>query len=156
MARRRDGFWPGRVCRVRGDVLGLCLVLLAGAALRFYGLDWDGGHWLHPDERQIYFVVARLALPQTLAEALSPDSPLNPAFFAYGSLPFYLLKAVAASLAFLSEPLADPDKLHWIGRPLAVLLDLATVLLTYRLARVLYRSPGRAVESTVGVDSGAR
>jgi hypothetical protein len=121
----------------------LALILAAGAALRFYGLDWDGGHWLHPDERQIYFVTLSLGWPHSLAEALSPDSPLNPRFFAYGSLPLYLLKTVAVLLAPLSSVIRDPDNLHLIGRPLAALFDLGTVYLTYRLARIVL-SPARS------------
>jgi 4-amino-4-deoxy-L-arabinose transferase-like glycosyltransferase len=115
----------------------LALILAAAAGLRLYGLNWDGGQWLHPDERQIYFVTLSLGWPHSLAQALSPASPLNPHFFAYGSLPIYLLKIVAALLAPLSPVLRDPDNLHLVGRPLAVLFDLGTVFLTYRLAKVL-------------------
>lgn len=121
----------------RWQTLLLVLILALGAGLRLYGLDWDDGHWLHPDERQIYFVTLGLDWPHSLTEALSPDSPLNPQFFAYGSLPFYLLKLVAAVLAPLWPALRDPDNLHLAGRPLAVLFDLGTIYLTYRLARSL-------------------
>jgi len=125
----------------RKDVLLLALILVVGAALRLHGLNWDGGHWLHPDERQIYFITLGLAWPDSLAQALSPASPLNPHFFAYGSLPFYLLKIVAAALGALWPLVRDPDNLHLVGRPLAVLFDLGTVCLTYRLGRRLW--PGQ-------------
>jgi hypothetical protein len=121
-----------------GETLILVLILAVGAALRLYGLNWDAGHWLHPDERQIYFLTAGLGWPQSLAEALSPDSPLNPGFFAYGSLPFYLLRLVAGLAAPVWPALQDPDNLHLVGRPLAVVFDLGTVYLTYRLARTLW------------------
>ena len=114
-----------------------------GAALRFYGLNWDGGHWLHPDERQIYFVVLNLGWPDSLAEALSPTSPLNPGFFAYGSLPVYLLKLVAALVHVLWPAFSLDDNLHLVARPLVALADLGTVYLTYRLARVLWGSHRR-------------
>jgi hypothetical protein len=123
------------------SVLPLVLILVAAAALRFYGLNWDDGHWLHPDERKIYFVVMDLAWPRSLGEALSPDSPLNPGFFAYGSLPIYLLKLVASLLAPLWPTLRYLDNLHLVGRPLAALFDLGIVYLTYRLARILWRPP---------------
>jgi hypothetical protein len=119
------------------NTLLLFLILAAGAALRLYGLNWDGGQWLQPDERQIYFVTLGLAWPHSLAEALSASSPLNPHFFAYGSLPFYLLKLVAALLAPLWPALRDSDNMHLAGRPLATLFDLGTVVLTYRLAQAL-------------------
>jgi hypothetical protein len=120
----------------------LALILAAGGALRLYGLNWDGGQWLHPDERQIYFVTLGLGWPHSLAQALSPDSPLNPHFFAYGSLPLYLLKIIASLLAPLSPVIRDLDHLHLVGRPLAALFDLGTVYLTYRLARTIL-SPAR-------------
>jgi hypothetical protein len=113
------------------------LLLAAGAALRLYGLNWDDGQWLHPDERQIYFIVGGLGWPHSLAEALSPDSPLNPHFFSYGSLPFYLLKLVATLLAPFGAFVRNVDNLHLIGRPLSALFDVGTIYLTYRLARRL-------------------
>jgi hypothetical protein len=125
----------------RLEAVILALILAGGAVLRFNGLAWDDGHWLHPDERQIYFVVMDLDLPNSLAEALSADSPLNPGFFAYGSLPFYLLKLAVSLLAPAWPALQDPDNLHLVGRPLAALADLCIVYLTYRLARTLWPSP---------------
>jgi hypothetical protein len=121
----------------RREKLVLMVILAVAAALRFYGLNWDGGHWLHPDERMVYFVVGRLDWPKSLAEALQPDSPLNPAFFAYGSLPLYLLRLVATMLAPLWSALRDAGNLHLVARPLAALFDLGTVVLTYRLVCVL-------------------
>ena len=132
----------------------LVLILLVAAGLRLYGLNWDGGQWLHPDERQIYFIVLRLDWPQSLAEALSRASPLNPRFFAYGSLPFYLLKLVAGLLRPLWPALRDPDNLHLAGRPLAALFDLGTVYLTYRLARLLWRPLSRGAASPEGREAG--
>jgi hypothetical protein len=118
--------------------LVLPLILAVAAALRLYGVIWDGGYWLHPDERQIYFVANSLGWPQTLPQAVSSTSPLNPHFFAYGSLPIYLLKLLAVLLAPLSPVLRDPGNLHLIGRPLSALLGVGTVALTYRLARRLW------------------
>ncbi len=120
----------------------LLLILALSAALRIYGLGWDEGHWLQPDERQIYFVALELDWPSSLAQALSPESPLNPGFFAYGSLAIYLLRAVAAVLAYVWPALHDPDNLHLAGRLLAALFDLGTVYLTYRLARILISREG--------------
>ena len=135
------------------DALWLALIVGVGGALRLYGLNWDGGQWLQPDERQIYFVALGLGWPQSLAEAFSPASPLNPHFFAYGSLPIYLVRLIALLVAAA----ADPDNLHLVGRPLAVLFDLGTIILTYCLARQLWPTPraADARETRVGVDGGA-
>lgn len=126
---------------VRRETLFLALILIAGAALRCYGLNWDEGQWIHPDERQIYFVVGDLGWPDSLAQALSPDSPLNPKFFAYGSLPIYLLQITLALLRPIWPALRHPGYLHLAGRPLAVLFDLGTIYLTYRLVRTLWPAP---------------
>lgn len=120
----------------------LLLILALSATLRLYGLEWDEGHWLHPDERQIYFLVLDLGWPSSLTQALSPESPLNPGFFAYGSLPIYLLRAVATLLAAPWPALRDPDNLHLAGRLLATVFDLGTICLTYRLARRLVSLQG--------------
>jgi 4-amino-4-deoxy-L-arabinose transferase-like glycosyltransferase len=112
----------------------LLLILAFSATLRLYGLEWDAGHWLHPDERQIYFLVLDLRWPSSLAQALSAESPLNPGFFAYGSLPIYLLRAVTTLLASIWAALRDADNLHLAGRLLSTLFDLGTIYLTYRLA----------------------
>jgi hypothetical protein len=126
----------------------LGLILVVGAALRLYGLNWDGGQWLHPDERQIYFTVLSVDWPHSLTEALSPDSPLNPRFFAYGSLPIYLLKGIAVVLSPLWPAVRDPDNLHLAGRLLSAVADLGTVYLIYRLVRQL--DAGRGVWKRVG------
>jgi len=75
------------------------VVLIVGAIFRFYNLNWDDGHQLHPDEREIYMVVSGasgnppLSLPTSWSNFIavsdpSGGSPLNPHFFSYGSLPF--------------------------------------------------------------------
>jgi len=107
----------------------LILLLVVGAALRLYGVNWDDNHHLHPDERQITMVVSRLVLPPlsqwpsffappllTTPTGEDPSfwdadtSPLNPHFFAYGSLPFYMLRLTSHLLttpAFLSPHFAS-------------------------------------------------
>ena len=76
----------------------LLLIILLGAFLRLYNLNWDQGYHLHPDERAITMFTLPLNFPTSISEFLSTTSPLNPHFFAYGSLPMYLLKAVAVIL----------------------------------------------------------
>ncbi|MBN1137730.1 MAG: glycosyltransferase family 39 protein [Anaerolineae bacterium] len=131
----------------RRETLLLILILAFAAVLRLYGLTWDGGQWLHPDERQIYFVTLGLHWPGSLAEALSPASPLNPGFFAYGSLPFYLLRLVAALVSLVWPAVRDPDNLHLVARPLSALFDLGTIYLTYRLAHTLWPAASEGLGS---------
>ncbi|RLC87244.1 MAG: hypothetical protein DRJ03_06595 [Chloroflexi bacterium] len=94
------------------------------AALRFYGLDWDGGLGAHPDERYVVGVAESLRWPDRLNPFdVAPD-------YAYGHLPLYLL-ALAGSLAQGTDCLL-------VGRALTALFDLGTVALTFALARRVY------------------
>ena len=102
----------------------MSLLLLAAAALRFYGLDWDGGLGAHPDERYVVGVAEALRWP----DRLNPfDIAPN---FAYGHLPLYLL-ALTGKLVHGVDPLL-------VGRALAALFDLGTVALTFALGRRVY------------------
>ncbi len=154
----------------------LILVLVVGAALRLYGVNWDDNHHLHPDERQITMVVSRLGLPPlsqwpsffappplTTPADENPNfwdadtSPLNPHFFAYGSLPFYMLRLTShllttpASLSpyFASWPslaqsldglrrMSDYDHITLVGRILSALIDTGVIYLTYLIGKRVY------------------
>lgn len=122
----------------------LVLILVVAALFRFYGLAWDSGYLFHPDERQILLVVSRVDLPPSTAEFFSPDSPLNPKFFAYGSLPIYLLKVLGAFAPVTSYAVPWRDDslvgLALLGRALSGVFDLGTIVLIFLLARRLYNS----------------
>jgi hypothetical protein len=124
--------WPARIA--------LLLILALALFLRFYGLEWDRGFLFHPDERQLLVVTDSLSFPwpPDWPLLLSPQSPWNPKFFAYGSLPIYLLR-VCASLAGLYHPdLASIQSIHLVGRALSAFFDVGTVLLIYHLGRKLH------------------
>jgi hypothetical protein len=120
----------------------LALVLLIAASFRFTGLAWDGGYLFHPDERKILLVVNELALPENFAQAFSPDSPLSPKFFAYGSFPIYILKALSAfaPVTDFAVPWRDNQLvgLAILGRALSAIFDLGAIVFTFLLARILY------------------
>ena len=120
--------------------LVLILILAGAAALRFYGLHWDGGFLYHPDERQILVVANRLSFPwppdwQLL---LSPESPWNPSFFSYGSLPLYLLRLCSWGMARVDPAYGTLESSYVVGRVLSALFDLGSVALVYLLGRKLY------------------
>ncbi|GAB4402253.1 MAG: hypothetical protein Kow00123_12470 [Anaerolineales bacterium] len=118
---------------VVGSWVALVFVLAVALALRLYGLNWDGGQWIHPDERMILMVVSnRLSIPtaEQVPLLLTPQSPLNPAFHAYGSFPLYLLKAVQLLVG-------NAVPLHIPARLLSVAFDCGTVLLAYALGASL-------------------
>ncbi len=102
----------------------IVLILLLAAALRLYGLDWDGGLGAHPDERYVVGAAESLRWPDRLNPFdAAPD-------YAYGHLPLYLL-------ALVGSVTRNVDWLL-VGRALAALFDLGTVALTFALAWRIY------------------
>lgn len=135
----------------------LALILLAGAAFRFTGVNWDNGHHLHPDERFLTMVVGAIrpglvmpspkdAPPQIFAASLRASyfdtarSGLNPhnvgyGFFVYGTFPLFAVHGLAAVFQAV-----DYNQVHLFGRVLSALSDLITVALIYLVGRRLYDS----------------
>jgi len=124
------------------ELVALCLILVVAASLRWYGLGWDSGYLFHPDERQIVLIISSLQLPTNPLEFFSPGSPLNPHFFAYGSLPIYLLRLLIpfAPPTNIVGPWADDQLARWVlfGRAISGAFDLGTIVLTYALGRRMY------------------
>lgn len=122
--------------------LVLALLLTVAAYFRWTGLAWDNGYLFHPDERQILLVVSNLQFPATLGDFFSPASPLNPKFFAYGSFPMYLLRALAsfAPPTNIVGPWSNDAIARWVllGRFLSGAFDLGTIALTYALGKRIY------------------
>ncbi len=137
--------------------LALAVVWLAALALRLYGLNWDEGQDLHPDE----LFVARIVLADRIDPGWPPDlgalfvpetSPLNPRSvdpvtgewreFAYGALPLFITDAVAGAMSLLSGMDWNAgERVYLVGRVLSALLDSATVLL---VAAMAWRFGGQA------------
>jgi hypothetical protein len=116
----------------------LAVLLLVAFALRTYSLDWDRGHYFHPDERQILMVASGLSWPRDPLLFLSPSSPLNPHFFAYGSLPIYLLRALSSLAGRWGWDWALANNSILLGRLLSALFDTLTVLASYLLGRKVF------------------
>ena len=128
-------------------------MLVAALALRLFGLTWDEGRDLHPDE----LFVAKIVLidrihfewPPDWATLLDPaTSGLNPRSadpdtgqfreFAYGALPLWVTDAAAKGVSVVTGTnWNDADHAYLVGRAISALLDTGTVLLTFLLARRL-------------------
>lgn len=111
----------------------LLATVLVGSFLRFYNLNWDEGHFFHPDERNIAAAVAKIKF----------FSQLNPHFFAYGSLPIYFYRLVGESLAYLDNNkkwLSDWGLINLIGRYFSALVSTISIILIYRLASKLFNT----------------
>ena len=122
---------------------GVLLALTVGVALalRLYGLGWDEGYSYtpHPDERAILANVGDLALPSpgNVGQLLSAEeSPWNPRWFPYGSLPLYLLRLVEYGSQLW--PAGDLHDLRLAGRALSALADVAAVVVLFLLGSRLY------------------
>lgn len=146
----------------------IATVLVAGAYLRLTGLNWDDGHWIHPDEGHMRLVVSSIRVPDDLSLYFDTStSPLNPRNngqqYSYGTLPLFVTRALGEWLDRACGPAPDPLSAAVAstfvtfpedgcvpgtftgafysaipGRLLSALADLGTLLLTYLLGRRLY------------------
>jgi len=116
------------------------LILALAAALRFYGLNWDQGTHLDPDERFLTMVESAMQWPSNLGQYFDEaHSPLNPrnvgySFFVYGTLPLTIVRGVAGLLGQ-----AGYDQVYLVGRAINGLFDLGSIVFLFLLARELYR-----------------
>lgn len=112
--------------------LVLIAILCLGFLIRIYGLNWDQGHHLHPDERFLTMVSNALKVPASFGDYLNPAvSTFNPYnvdynFFVYGTFPLSLNKLLVVAL----------NKDHYngttyMGRLLSAVFDTFTILLVF-------------------------
>src|SRR5205085_1146400 len=108
-------------------------ILLLGAFLRFYNLNWDQNFHLHPDERFLTLVGNAMKLPANFLQYLNPQlSTFNPAnigfkFYVYGAFPVVFNKIL--SLILHTD---NYNAFTLQGRFLSGLLDLLIVFLVYK------------------------
>jgi YYY domain-containing protein len=162
---------PGHPRHPRALVAGrwvlLAAILLVGGYLRFTGLNWDEGQWIHPDEGHMRGVTSAIEMPDSLSLYFDThNSPLNPRNrgqrYSYGTLPLFLTRATAE---WLDQGCGEsPDKLSaavgsllvgnasqtctpgtftgfrsaQVGRFFSALADLGTLVLIYLIGRRLY------------------
>mgnify|MGYP003577793848 CR=1 FL=1 len=124
--------------------VALAIVFLAALAVRLYGIDWDEGTDLHPDELFITkFVLSdriRLDWPVDFARLLDPaTSGLNPRSadpatgefreFAYGALPLWVTDATGWLLSRLTgTDWNSTERTYLVGRALSALFGALTIL----------------------------
>lgn len=107
----------------------LCIFLLSAFLVRIYNLDWDNGHFLHPDER-LYVNISSIALPTSWNQFFSVDSPLNPKMFYYGAFPLYLYKVVSLLLSSSSFLLTS--------RFISALFSFATIPFIFLIGKTIF------------------
>lgn len=118
----------------------LTLILFTAFLLRSYGLNWDQGNHLHPDERFLTMVVSAIKFPASIQNYFDPNlSTLNPyshnfGFYAYGTS----LLLITRFLGEISNNV-DYDQIFMIGRWLSVVVDTTTTLLVYLISWQLFK-----------------
>ncbi len=116
----------------------MILIILSEAFFRIYGLNWDQGNHLHPDERAIVMFTTPLQFPKNISEFMSPQSTWNPHFFAYGSFPIYLLKIIGNILSIFNPSFSTYDQINILGRAMSAFFDIGTILVLFFLTKKLF------------------
>jgi hypothetical protein len=75
----------------------LIVIIVIGIFFRFYNTNWDAQYFFHPDERNIADAVNKINFQDCIQTLVTYDPinlhcDLNPNFFAYGTLPIYMVK----------------------------------------------------------------
>ena len=106
----------------------ILIIIVLGALLRFYKLDWGQGLFTHPDEYHIVGSVAQLSFP----------NHMNPHFFSYGTVTIYLIYFTQQLLFYLFRI----TNLHFlnvnsflIGRFYSALFSTFTIFIVYKICR---------------------
>jgi 4-amino-4-deoxy-L-arabinose transferase-like glycosyltransferase len=109
----------------------LFLILLVAGLFRFYNLNWDSGHFFHPDERNIDNAVA----------AIDFFTQMDPKFYAYGGFLIYLYKATVDLLGFFFQTPSlakDWTTINLVGRYYSAFFSTMTIIPLFLLARKLF------------------
>lgn len=109
----------------------LTVIILFGAFLRFYAVNWDSFNAFHPDERNISWAVTRIHF----------FSEMNPKFFAYGGLPIYLYRALGEGVVFITKNnnwLFDWGHIAVIGRYVSAVLSTISIYLIFLVGSVYF------------------
>ncbi|MBA3276078.1 MAG: glycosyltransferase family 39 protein [Chloroflexia bacterium] len=116
----------------------LAAIVLAATVLRFRGIEWGTGYYLHPDELHLTQVMTNISAPSSIREYLSSaTSPLNPfnhgTGFIYGTFPFFVAKLVGSFTEY-----TDLSTGHIPGRWVSAVADIGTVVLVWWIGRMLW------------------
>lgn len=109
----------------------LFLLIGVSAFFRFYNLDWDGGNYFHPDERNIANAVTKIHF----------FSQLDPQFFAYGGFTIYLYRFAGDLLSLLTKDISwttNWGNINIVGRIFSAFFSTLTIIPLYFLAKQLF------------------
>ena len=162
------------------SLLALAAILLGAGYLRFTGLNWDEGQYIHPDEGHMRNTLSLIRWPEDLSLYFDTHrSPLNVRNhqgrrYSYGTLPLFATRAAAEWLdrACIDDPAPaarraaamlvgeDADGCRpgtftgvynaVVGRTVSALSDLGTLILIYFIGRRLYGEVAGLVAAGLG------
>jgi hypothetical protein len=123
-------------------LLNILGIIVLGALLRFYKLDWGQGIFAHPDEYHIVGSVAQLTFP----------NQMNPHFFSYGTVIIYLIYFTQAIFRYFSIILDS----FLIGRFYSALFSTLTILIVYKICLNIFTNKRFALVAAflVGITPG--
>jgi 4-amino-4-deoxy-L-arabinose transferase-like glycosyltransferase len=107
----------------------LIILLLIGAFLRFYKLDWGQGLFTHPDEYHIVASVNQLVFP----------SQMNPHFFSYGTVTIYLIYFTQEIFKYFTTLFNQHSllpNLFLVGRFYSALFSTLTIFVVYKTCKL--------------------
>ncbi|MEO5951122.1 MAG: glycosyltransferase family 39 protein, partial [Chloroflexia bacterium] len=143
----RKSFWSRH-----GTKLILTAIMLIAIFFRFYDRDFDQGTNQHPDERAIVDRTLQVSWPTNFSQLFDANtSPMNLRAlgrYPWGTLPVYVVRGttwVADQVAPIFNSnyrdhyyLRDYHGQQLVGRTMASIFDLISILLVFLIARRLY------------------
>lgn len=132
------------------NIAKVLIIFFIALSLRLYGLNWDQGTHLHPDERFLTMVSADIKLPTSIQNYFDTNnSLLNPVnvghrFYVYGTLPLLVVKTIAQITSFDGY-----DKIYLVGRIISAIFDSVTSLIVFYLAKMLFKNKKIAYASWI-------
>lgn len=115
--------------RAHRTTLLLLAIVLVGLYFRTHHIAHS--QFFHPDERHIIDVTTRMH-----------PGDMSPHSFAYGGLPFNLLWLAGRAVKPFDPSLVTYDGLFVVGRSLAALFGIGTILMTFIIARMVTGNVG--------------
>src|SRR3989338_3887384 len=115
------------------STLVLIAIIVIGAFLRFYKLDWGQGFFSHPDEYHIVASVAQLSFP----------TQMHPHFFSYGTVIIYLIYFTQELLKHISS-IFNSELLilnsFLVGRFYSALFSTLTIFIIYKISKTFMKT----------------
>ncbi len=116
----------------------LAAIVAVALVLRFRGIQWGTGYYLHPDELFMTTVLENIGPPSGFREYLdSAASPLNPfnngTGYIYGTFPLFATKILGSFTEYTAI-----NNAHIPGRWLSAIVDTGTIVLVWWIGRMLW------------------